>query len=180
MPAYGPPRMRRRPLGETVMLPERGNQVALVPVDLPPEIARQLRPELVPAAEDTTGGRTNYQDPPNAGEWREEKYFAFSGPVSTTLPPITVLTLARAWPMVGFGVNPGDYAGGVGESFQALLFALVKGQRVLIDAFAVSANTGVAQGNVLQMGCAAELVLAITTTSPVNNIQCSLWGATFT
>lgn len=161
----------------------RARRIAQPPgFPVPPELARQIAPEeYIPPPEETSGGRTAYTEPTFAGEWREEKAIIYPQPL---LAATTVQgpSLTRPWPMVGFGVFVGNLPGPPDNQIQALLFALVRGSRVLINTVTIE-QTGVALGNVIQAGAQCELVLAVETTiappAGVEGVIAMIWGSPF-
>lgn len=166
----------------------RGRSIAIVSLDdLPPELRSELDPTSGPPVIGDTP-RTNYNDPPYSGEWREEKDYIQSGTIQlpggvTTTGVITVVRLQRAWPLVGFGVFPGTLPIGGGNTLSVFLFALVKGQRVAIAAQTVTGTAvGEAVGQVVQAGAPCEVGFIITLAAPggsVSGIKVNLWGSLF-
>lgn len=161
----------------------RPGYVQPVEADLPPELAEQLDPSIVPTPRQGSGTRTNYNDPPYSDEWREEKSFVQSGAMLASTTLLNVLRLQRAWPLVGFGVFPGNLPAGAGNEIDAFLFALVKGRRVAIATQTIGVGTIVeAVGQAVQMGAPAELAIFVKLALPgttISGIVCSLWGSPF-
>jgi hypothetical protein len=155
-----------------------GGQERLVTVEVPESLALQLRPELSEVSE----GRTNYQDPPFTGEAREEK-FGDSGRNGIVVPslPTILCTLSRAWPLIGFAVNPGNLTGGGGVNvLAALLFVLLKGQRALVSTTLISGGLGAVAVPPILIGAKCELAVepnAAATPNPLVGVTATLWGS---
>lgn len=160
-----------------VMLPVRG-RADLQPFEVPEEVALQMRPELVRPPPRTT----NYTGPPYADEIRESK--GNQNPLNAVLagaPEVIVGTLARAWPLIGWGVNPGDLAlgGGVNVVF-ARIYALEQGSRYLVQSFPIPGGTPIGQLNSLA-GVRCELAIFVPGTigaASVTGLRGTIWGST--
>lgn len=127
---------------------------------------------------------TNYGPVPYIGEEREEKSNRVKGPIAKGAPRIVVATLARAWPLVGFGGTCGDLpAGGAGDVIGIQLWAIVQRCRVLVATVSVPGGAGeIAIGQSLLVGARCEVTVTVPATitpAAVRNIDASIWGSTF-
>jgi hypothetical protein len=161
------------------LVPQRARE-RMVTLEMPEAMALALRPELARGRLPTRP--TNYASPIYSGESREEK---FSGVMSAIAKGSTVIlaSLQRPWPLVGFGIDPGDLPFGGANTLTGQLFALVKGQRYLIASLVLPGGGAPIGISTQFAGAQCELAVLVPLAigpAAVTGIRGTLWGSSMT